>query len=286
MQLLSEVVAAYVTQQAANGRSIHTQRQIARHGRLLVSALNDPPVARVKHEAVAAFFASDVVKRTADGSPRRASSANALRSSVRGLFAFAHAAGYAPSNAARLVRRSRVPPARPRALPEPDVARLLNALQRATAPAGRRDRVMVLVMLKAGLRVGSVVALDVEDLVGDQLVLRRLKGGGDDSVYLPRDVVAVLVEHIGERRTGPMFEGERGRRMTTRQVARRLAEHAERAGIEGANPHALRHRFGCDVFERTGDVLLTARAMCHRSVASTAVYARPAEAQLRAAVGA
>lgn len=278
---LSEVVAAYVTQQAANGRSVHTQIQIARHGRLLVQALGDPPIERVKHEAVAAFFASDTAKRIADGSPRRASSANALRSSIRGLFAFAHAAGYAPTNAARLVRRSRVPPARPRALPEPDVARLLGALQRHP-----RDRAMALLMVKAGLRVGSVVALDVEDLVGDQLVLRRLKGGGDDSVYLPREVVAVLVEHIAERQTGPLFVGERGRRMTTRQVARRLAEHAAKAGIEGVHPHALRHAFGVAVFERTGDVLITARAMCHRSVASTAVYARASEAQLRAAVGA
>jgi len=283
---LSEVVAAYVTQQTANGRATHTLKQIERHGRLLVHALNDPPIGRVKHEAVAAFFASDVVKRTADGSTRLASSANALRSSIRGLLGFAQAAGYAQTNTARLVRRSRVPPARPRALPEPDVARLLNALQRATAPAARRDYAMVLVMLKAGLRVGSVVALDVEDLVGDQLALRRLKGGGDDSVYLPREVGEVLVTHIGERRAGPMFEGQRGERMTTRQVARRLAEHAKRAGIAGANPHSLRHAFGMAVFERTGDLLITARAMCHRSVASTAVYARPAEAQLRAAVGA
>jgi len=283
--LLSEVLAAYVIQQTANGLAVHTLKQIERHGRLLVHALNDPPIARVKHEAIAAFFASDVVKRTADGSPRRASSANALRSSIRGLFGFAHAAGYAPTNAARLVRRSRVPHARPRALPEPEVARLLNALQRGTLPAARRDYAMVLVMLKAGLRVGSVVALDVGDLVGDQLVLRRLKGGGDDAVFLPREVVEVLREHVCERRTGPMFEGARGGRMTTRQVAGRHAQHAERARIAGANPHALRHAFGMAVFERTGDVLITSRALCHRSVASTAVYARPAAAQLRAAVG-
>jgi len=145
---------------------------------------------------------------------------------------------------------------------------------------------MVLVMLRAGLRVGSVVALDAEDLVGDQLVLCRLKGGGDGAVFLPREVVEVLRVHVGERRTGPMFEGQRGERMTTRQVARRLAQHAERAGIAGANPHALRHRFGADVFARTDDVLITARALCHRSIISASVYARASEAQLRAAVGA
>lgn len=284
---LSEVLAAYVTQLAGNGRAIHTQRQAARHGRLLVAALGDPPVERIRHEEVARFFASDAVKKTAVDSPRSPSSANALRSSIRCLFSFAHAAGYAPQNAARLVRRSRVPPARPRALPEPDVERLLRALEGATSRSGLRDRAMVLVMLRGGLRVGSLVALDVEDLAGDQLTLRGLKGGGSDAVYLPREVVAVLVEYIGDRRSGPMFESERGGRLSTRSVARRLAQHAERAGIEEkVGPHTLRHRFGCDVFARTSDVLLTSKAMCHRSVASTAVYARANEAQLRAAVGA
>jgi len=60
-----------------------------------------------------------------------------------------------------------------------------------------------------------------------------------------------------------------------------------RAGIAGhVGPQTLRHRFGCDVYARTSDVLLTSRALCDRSVASTAVYARASESQLRAAVGA
>jgi len=284
---LHEVVEAYVTQLTANGRSIHTQRQIQRHGRLLVQQLGDPQVERLKHETVATFFASDAVARTAAGAPRRASSANALRSSVRGILTFAHAGGYATTNAARLVRRSRVPPARPRALAEPDVERLLRALQGTRTAVARRDYAMVLVMLRAGLRVGSVVALDVEDLAGDQLTLRRLKGGGDDAVFLPREVVEALHAHLAGRRSGPMFERDRGGRLTTRHVARRLAAWAEKARIEShVSPHRLRHAFGMAVFGRTGDVLVTARAMCHRSVASTAVYARPAEDRLRAAVGA
>lgn len=283
---LSDALSSYATQLAADGRSTHTILQAARHGRLLVAALNDPPVASVTHGAIAKFLASEVVTRTADGSPRRASSANALRSSVRCFFAYAHASGLASQNAARLVRRSRVPPTRPRALAEPDVERLLRALERATSPSARRDRAIVAVMLRAGLRVGSVVALDVDDLAGDVMSIRKLKGGGTDTVFLPRDVVELLRAHIGDRSDGPLFERERGGRLTTRQVARRLAQHAKAAGVSGANPHALRHRFGCDVFARTGDVLLTAKAMCHRSVASTAVYAKPAESQLRAAVGA
>lgn len=283
---LHEAVEAHVRQLTANGRAIHTQRQAARHGRLLVQTLGDPPIERIRHEQIAAFFASPAATRTADGKPRRPSSMNALRSSVRGLFAFAHAAGYCPTNPARLVRRALVPLPRPRAISEADAEKLLRALTSSRDPLVRRDRAMVLLMMRAGLRVGSLVALDVEDLAEDRLAL-RLKGGGTDTVFLPREVVDALVEVIGDRRGGPMLEREGGGRMTTRQVARRLAQHARRAGIVGnVGPHRLRHAFGLAVFRRTGDVLITARALCHRSVASTAIYASPAEAQVRAAVGA
>lgn len=278
---LSEALASYTTQLAADGRATHTIAQARRHGRMLVAALDDPPAARVTYADVARFLASDAVKRTADGRPRRASSANALRSSIRAFTAYLHGAGITPTNAGRLVRRARVPPAPPRALPEADLDRLLNATQRHP-----RDRAMVLLMARAGLRVGSLVALDVGDLDGDQLTLRGLKGGGTDTVYLPRDLVEALRAQVGDRAEGPLFERECGGRLTTRQVARRLAQHAAKASIAGANPHALRHRFGCDVYARTNDVLLTARALTHRSVASTAVYARASEAQIRAAVGA
>ena len=104
---LSEALASYTVQLAADGRSPHTIAQATRHGRLLVAALDDPEAASVGHGMIARFLASDAVKLTATGTPRRPASANALRSSVRCLFAYLHASGLASSNAARLVRRAR-----------------------------------------------------------------------------------------------------------------------------------------------------------------------------------
>ena len=217
---------------------------------------------------------------------RRVPGPTDLSSASTAMCPLARYTAAAPTNPARLVRRALVPPPRPRAIPEADAEKLLRALSASRDPLVRRDRAMVLLMLRAGLRVGSLVGLDVEDLADDRLAL-RLKGGGTDGVFLPREVVDALVEVIGERGSGPVFEREGGGRMTTRQVARRLAQHAQRAGIVGnVGPHRLRHAFGVAVFRRTGDVLITARALCHRSVASTAIYASPAEAQVRAAVGA
>src|SRR5690606_41413289 len=52
----------------------------------------------LNHTDVARFLASDRVQRTAAGQPRRPSSGNALRSSIRGLTSYLHAAGLTRAN--------------------------------------------------------------------------------------------------------------------------------------------------------------------------------------------
>lgn len=284
--LISEAASAYTTQLRADGRSVHTVKQAARFLRKLATVLRDPDVAAVRHEDLAAFFASDAVAQRADGGARRANSANALRSVVRCYFSFCHSAGYAPTNAARLVRRARCAPPRPRGPSEADAEKLLAALETARTDAELRDRALFVTMLRSGIRVGSAVALDVDDLDLDTgtLRLRTMKNGDTDTVFLAPDVVALLRDHVGAH--GPLFAGVSGERLGTRQVARRLSLWCERAGIRHISPHSLRHAFGQRLYDQTGDLLLVSRAMTHRSLSSTSVYARPSDAMIRAAVGA
>jgi site-specific recombinase XerC len=284
---VSDALAVYLVQLQADGRSLHTTKQAARHVRLFAAWAGDPPIADIGHELVARFLASDAVRQRADGGPREPSSANAIRSSLRAFCAFCHAAGYVASNPARLVRRARTRPPTPKGVSAADGQRLLAELERATTAVERRDRVLFTLMLRTGLRLGSVIGLDVEDLdlEAGELVVRSLKGGGDDTVVVPTDMIGPLAEHIGERRSGPLFVATHGRRLGARHVRRRLEQWAERAGIAATHPHALRHAFALRLYEKTGDVLLTARALCHRSVTSTQIYARPTLSAVRAAMG-
>lgn len=284
---ITQALDAYAIQLEADGRSPLTVAQARRHVRMLAHFLEDPPVATVRHEDVARFLASDVVRKRADGCPRKPASANALRSSLRAFLSYVHASGLAPTNAARLVRRAKCGPSKPRALTDGEVSKLLAAFGRARTEAEKRDAALFTTMLRTGLRVGSAIGLDVEDvdLDGRELRLRRLKNGGEDAVFLADDVVALLSAWIGERRSGPLFPARHGGRLCARMVGRRLEEIAVEAGIERqVHPHMLRHTFALAVYGRTGDVLVTARALCHRSVASTAVYARPNAERVRAAV--
>jgi integrase/recombinase XerC len=288
---IEQALEKYVLQLKGNGRSEHTVAQVRRHVRLFEAWLEtqdeSTELAQIGHEHVALFLASDAVTKRADGNLRKPTSANALRSSLRCFFGFAHAAGYAQANPARLVQRARCDHREPKALPDGDCDRLLAALNRARSPSELRDRALFLTLLSAGLRIGSALHLDVTDadLDAGELRLRRLKGGGEDVAFLPPATAKVLRAYVGDRTSGPLFQAPHGGRLTARSVHRRLSEWAERAGISGrVHPHRLRHTFGTRLFRSTSNVLLVARALCHKSVASTAIYVRVDSGAVRAAV--
>jgi len=283
---ISEAIGQYLLQLEADGRSQHTIKQARRHTALLVRFVGDRGIATVTHQDIARFLTSAMATKTAVGTLKAPISMNALRSSVRTLFGFAHAAGIVPVNPARLVRRAICGPPVPRALSESERYRLITVLATARTEAERRDRVLVHLMLGSGLRLGNTVGLDVEDVdlsTGD-LHLRRMKGGREDTAFAPVGVLAMLREHLAGRAGGPVFLGAQGERIGVRQVHRRLAEWGTRAGVPDLHPHRLRHTFGTRIYATTRDILVTARALCHRDVSSTAIYARVGDAAVRAAI--
>ena len=270
----------YVTQLRADGRSPHTISQIERHVRLLASWLAEhklpTDVRRVTHEHVAKFLCSDAVTLRLDGSPRKPTASNAIRSSLRTTFSYFHAAGYAPRNAAALVRRARIGPRPPRALTPAETERLVAALDAAETVAQRRDRVLFRVMLATGVRIGSALAARTDDLdlEAGALHLRQMKGGGTLSVPLDEATRDILAGWVAEIPEGPLFPSRQGGAVSRRVVALRFTEWLERAGISRqASLHSLRHTRATRVYEATGDVLAVARELGHRSIMSSAIYA-------------
>lgn len=287
---VEDVVNLFVEQQQADGRSPHTISQARRHGMLAARYFGERPIDEITHVEIARFLNSAMAVRTADGREKKATSSNALRSSVRCLFAYAHASGVASQNSARLVKRARTSPPPPRGLSDLDRERLVAELAKATTWAERRDRALFMTLLLGGLRIGSAVAARVDDLDLNEGTLRltRMKGDAADTVFISPVLAEILREWTSQLPAGShLFPAADGGEVGGRQAHRRLAQIARRAGITRVvSPHCLRHSFAMRVYGRTGDLLVTARALCHRSTAATAVYARADAARVRAAVGA
>jgi len=287
---LQEALGQFQVQLAADGRSEHTRKQYARHGRAFATWLAErghaPTLAHITPNIVAEFFGSDAAKMSARGGAKKATSANAQRTSLRCFFRWAHESGVVATNPARLLRRARCTPPPPRALHADESDRLLEVLSAAVGDEAQRDRVLVGVLLGTGIRLGSALGLDVGDVDLDhgELRIRSAKNDCPTTAVLPAKVAKTLRTFLGARTTGPVFMAH-DRRLSTRHAQRRLAGWFAKAGIAGRSAHALRHSFATRLLAATGDLRLVQSALNHASIVSTTIYTCVDRAKLRSAVG-
>jgi len=286
MEIL-DALAKFETQLEADGRSSHTLAQYWRHVRLFAAWAHDVglsgDVSDITHEEMARFLSSPTAKTRPDGGLKKATSCNALRTSLKCFFGYLHEAGYIRQNPARLVRRALCGNPPPKAISDADATKLLQTLAAASTPAGRRDHALFHTMLATGIRIGSAVALDVADVDLDrgEIWLRSTKGNRPDRVFLGTAIRDHLREFICARSTGPLFQSRDGRRISLRHVQRRFEEWVKKAGITAkVSVHGLRHGFASRLYERTGDLLLVKEALRHRSITATIIYARVSEQRL------
>lgn len=286
---IADVLDQYLVQLAADGRSPHTLGQARRHVRLFADWAAGAglcgDVAKITHQHLALFLTSTPARTRPDGGVKKASSVNALRSSLRAFFSYAHASGATAINPAHLVRRARTGAPPPKTVPAEDLEALTREGATGVTPTAVRDRVLFTTLLKTGIRVGAAVGLEIEDVDLARLTLTiRTKGDVTQTVPITTEVRDMISPLIGDRVTGPVFAAADGSRLSTRHVARRLAEACARAGIARISPHQLRHCFATGLYQRTGDIRLVQAALGHRSIVSTQVYAQVDGDRLRAAI--
>src|SRR5258707_15633578 len=165
---IEESLSRYLTQLRADGRSPHTAGQYRRHVTLLATWLHESghntDVENVSHETLAQFLSSPSARTRPDGKSKKATTANALRTSLRTFFRYCHDGGYTQSNPARLVRRALCGTPPIRALSDEEQGRLLLALAKGVGPAAERDRMLFVLMLGSGIRVGSALALEAREV--------------------------------------------------------------------------------------------------------------------------
>jgi len=207
----------------------------------------------------------------------------ALLSPLRSLLRFLFVAGIAPRNLAAAVPGIANPQlaALPKGVDAATVAALLGSCDRGTA-VGRRDFVIMTVMVRLGLRAGEVVALGLDDIDwrAGELVVRG-KGNRLDRLSLPADVGAAVVDYLCHgrplspcravflRAVGPYGA------MTGRSVVMVPRSASRRVGlpiIVGA--HRLRHTAASEMLRGGGSLAEIAQVLRHHSESTTAIYAK------------
>ena len=148
------------------------------------------------------------------------------------------------------------------------------------APTGVRNRALIAVLWRCGLRIGEALALKVKDFDPDAgtLVVQHGKGDRRRVVGVDAGTVALVGRWLEQRRRrgiagGPLFCTLAGRPMDQSYVRHALPRLGRRAGIERrVHAHGLRHAFAVDMVRSGAPLYVVRDALGHASVATTQVY--------------
>jgi site-specific recombinase XerD len=173
----------------------------------------------------------------------------------------------------------------PRGLSTQDVSRVLALCP--TTPIGIRDRAVLLLLIRLGLRAGDVAALRLADLCFETATLRVCgKGGREARLPLPQEVGEALLDYL--RRARPRAESDYvflravapfqpfGGRQRGHAVTHIARAALNRAGVQPPTPgaHVFRHTAACRMLRADVDLEGIAAVLRHRSVETTALYAK------------
>src|SRR6266699_2283742 len=286
-------------------------------------------------------FASFMTWLAHAGPARSASRINGVLAAVRGMVVHAVAAGSGPAGLVPLLyevaddrdlpeqargedgrmawrmrarHRLREPETAVDRASDEEIVALLGACRSA------RDRLIVLLMARAGLRRGEVCGLRRSDVhlladsrrLGCEIarahlhVIRRednpngawAKSRRERVVPLDFLVVQAFDTYEFERLRVPravssdflvvnLFRGQIGAPMRTDAIGELLAAASRRAALDAPiSPHQLRHACGSNVADAGAGIDVVADLLGHAAITSSQVYVHPGSSRLRAAVDA
>jgi integrase len=185
-------------------------------------------------------------------------------------------------------RRGRPPANKGRKFPpEPltpaEVYALIDACGRGYA--GRRNRALIMLLWRSGLRCGEALALEPKDLDLMRGEVRVLHGKGDRARVVAVDPAACAVLELWQQHRTELGIAPRrpffcviswptlGAPLHSAYVREMLKEMAVKAGVEKrVHPHGLRHTYAAYLAEQGTPVHHIRRMLGHGSLAVTERY--------------
>ena len=159
-----------------------------------------------------------------------------------------------------------------------------------------RDRALMMLLVKTGLRVSELVGINTNDLNLQKHYVRVLrKEGKVVDVYFSDDVQTAITDYLKERDTlkpadtSALFISNMGRnpgtRLSVRSVQLLIKKYAEASlpakGSE-ITPHKMRSTYATEMIKRTGDLSLVQHLLSHESPATTSIYIKRDSAEREA----
>ena len=203
--------------------------------------------------------------------------------SLRSFFAYLVREGLAKTNPAKLLSL----PKKAKKLPAHlDVDEIFNLLEQAfdDTALGRRDKAIWEICYGCGLRVGEVVALNIDSVDAANGTVRVMGKGGKERLVPVYPQVLFALRHYLDLRpellakanmpdVSALFLNSRGGRLSARWVEKMVDKVMLSAGTgRKISPHALRHTFATHLLDGGADLRSIQELLGHESLSTTQRY--------------
>ena len=160
-----------------------------------------------------------------------------------------------------------------------------------------RNKAIYLLTYRAGLRIGSVAGLRLNDVIDSSGKLKEVvnlhssivKGGKNYAAYINHpELRSALVDFLRIRRdrkgVDALFMSQKGTAFTPNSLSHLMLKLYGSAGFEQASSHSGRRSFATNILRSGVDIVALKTLMNHSNIATTAEYVSHNEEYLKQAV--
>ncbi|HVN97782.1 MAG TPA: tyrosine-type recombinase/integrase [Syntrophorhabdaceae bacterium] len=180
-----------------------------------------------------------------------------------------------PATATKKTIRFKLPDALPRAIAPKDLRKLLCAIHNT------RDRALILLLLRTGIRIGEALGLTLNDIdLRDRKVhlFQGEKNSMGRVVYFSDDAFFALKRWLKRRDPGKqfLFYGQTDRPLCYSAAASRFKKYLTRAKLtdKGYTVHSLRHTYASELLNAGMRLECLQKLLGHQDIEMTGRYAR------------
>jgi integrase/recombinase XerD len=148
-------------------------------------------------------------------------------------------------------------------------------------PLGLRDRCLFELIYSAGLRVSEAAGLNIKDIdIEGGIAKVKGKGNKERFVLFGKEAAVWLGQYLNEARgilagktnkSGALFIGRSGRKLSRKGIWKNYAKWASLAGIS-SHIHTLRHSFATSLLAGGADLRTVQELLGHADLSTTQIY--------------
>ena len=171
-------------------------------------------------------------------------------------------------------------------LTEEEIEAMLNKVKNEATPMFiNRDLCIISIGLTTGLRVSAICNINTSDIDFNTNRIKVIEKGNKTRYIMFGEKTKKQIESCMKDRdkyfanapTDALFVSRNGNRISTSMVGVLISKYSEGITNKHITPHKLRASCATNLYQKTGDLLLTSKVLGHENIQTTRRYAAVAD---------